>query len=349
MPITTPTAVRLTTSPSRRGLLTGTGAVALLAACGSGDGASTPTGAVTAAGSTPAQATTATVEHALGTAEVPVDPRRIAVVGRRGTFAILLDLGLEPVGALDATFVLGQPFHPLVQEEADAAGTQPIALADAGPSVEQVAGLTPDLIIGAAVDLEDVYPELQAIAPTVGIDWDFVDPLANVRAVGAAVGRAAEAEEMAAAFDAEVEERAAEVAASGTVSIGTVSIAGLFAPDDLRVYRSGNLVASIAGRLGAQVVPTEEELPLDPADPVLSDISLEQLGLLDGDRLISFVNLGEENDATYRDLLTLPVVQAVPAIASGQVLELDPQLAFGTAGMEGLRVLLDEVAGFLAS
>lgn len=343
MPVTTPVAARSTTHPSRRSLLTGTGAVALLAACGSGDEA-TPGGAATEAGGAPAPTATRTVEHALGTAEVPVDPRRIAVVGRRGTFAVLLDLGLEPVGALDASFVLGQPFHPLVQEEAEAAGTQPIALADAGANVEQVAGLDPDLIIGAAVDLEDVYPELQAIAPTVGVDWDFVDPLANVRAVGAAVGLGAEADRMAAAFDADVEERAAGAPASGTVSI-----AGLFAPDDLRVYRSGNLVASIAERLGARVVPTEEELPLDPADPVLSDISLEQLGLLGGDRLISFVNLGEENDAAYRDLLTLPVVQAVPAVAAGRVLELDPQLAFGTAGMEGLRVLLDEVAGFLAS
>lgn len=334
------------TRTRRARALLGVLAVSLLAlaACGGDDDASeaAPTAEAPAEGEAASSGTRA-VEHAFGTTDVPTDPERIAVVGRRGTLPILLDLGFEPIAALDASFILGQPFHPLITERTDEIGVEPIAMADTGPNLEQVAALRPDLIIGAAIDISDVADPLAEIAPTVGIEWDFEDPLANVLAVGEAMGRGEEAAELVADFEAEV-----DAVAAGIEDPGTVSIMGLFAPDDLRVYRSGNFVGQLVERLGGEVVPTEAELPVDPEDPIINDVSLEQLELLRGDRLISFVNVGEELRSAYRAIEAEPVVQGLPAFRTGQVLEVDPQLVFGTAGVTGLRELLGQLEAFFA-
>lgn len=195
-------------------------------------------------------------------AVVPTEPERIAVVGRRGTLPILLDLGVEPIA----------------------------------------------------------------------------------RAVGDAVGLGEEAAELVADFEAEVDDAAAQIE-----DPGTVSIMGLFSPDDLRVDRSGNFVGQLVERLGGDVVPREEEPAVDPEDPIVNYVSLEQLDLLRGDRLITFVDLSEELQSAYRALEAEPVVHALPAFQRGEVLEVDPQLVFGTAGLTGLRELLDQLESFFAA
>ena len=196
-----------------------------LAACGSDDAASTtnppadpapttpepsattsatdvaPTSAAPSSTAEAASTLTRTVEHELGTSEVPVDPQRIVVVDRRGSLAFLLELGFEPVGALDATWLFGQPFHPLIAERAKAAAVAPIDDTD-GPNLEQIVALEPDLIIGNVRDMGETSDELAQIAPTIGLAWNFADPLANAVAIGNALGRADEAQALVDEFQA---------------------------------------------------------------------------------------------------------------------------------------------------
>lgn len=282
------------------------------------------------------------VEHEFGTSDVPVDPQRIVVVGRRGTLPILLDLGFEPVGALDASFILGQPFHPMITDRTDAIGVEPIGSADRTPNIEQVAALRPDLIIGFSRDFGEGSEELAQIAPIVGIPWNFSDPLANVTTVGAVMGVEDDAAALVADFEAEL-----QAAAESVQSPGTISIAGLFAPDDLRIYRSGNLLGQLIEQLGGEIVPTVEELPLDAEDAEVNSVSIERIDLLSGERLISFVNLGQESVDAYREIEAGALVQALPAFQNDQVLEVDPQLVFGTAGIAGLRVVLAQLVDFI--
>jgi iron complex transport system substrate-binding protein len=283
---------------------------------------------------------TRTVEHELGTSEVPVDPQRIVVVDRRGTLAFLMELGFTPVGALDATWLFGEPFHPLIADQAAAAGVQPIDSTD-GPNVEQIALLEPDLIIGNVRDMAETPDELAQIAPTIGLAWNFADPLANAVTIGEALGRGEAAQALVDRF-----EEALGAAAAATADPGTVSIVGLFATDDIRIYREHNLYGVLTERLGGQVVPTEAELPYDPEDNEVNAISLEQIGLASGARVISFVNLAAESDAAYRALASDPLIQSLRAFQSGQVLEADPQLAFGAAGTTGITAMLDQLVAF---
>jgi iron complex transport system substrate-binding protein len=290
-----------------------------------------------------ADGATRTVEHALGTSEVPVDPQRIVVVDRRGSLAFLLELGLEPVGALEATWLFGEPFHPLIAEQAESAGVEPIDGTD-GPNLEQIATLQPDLIIGNVRDMAETSDELAQIAPTVGLEWNFADPLANAVTIGDAVGRGEEAQALVDDFDASL-----DAAAADTADPGTVSILGLFAVDDIRIYREHNLYGVLTERLGGEIVPTESELAFDPEDNEVNFVSLEEIGMARGDRAISFVNLASEADAAYRALESEALVQALPAFQAGQVLEADPQLAFGAAGTTGINAMLEQLVEFYNS
>ncbi len=290
-----------------------------------------------------ADAATRTVEHELGTSEVPVDPQRIVVVDRRGTLAFLLELGIEPVGALEAAWLFGDPFHPMVMDAAVSAGVAPIDGTD-GPNLEQIAALQPDLIIGNVRDMAETEAELAQIAPTIGLAWNFADPLANAVTIGAAVDRSEEAQTLVDDFDA-----ALEAAASDTTDPGDVSIIGLFAPDDIRIYRSANLFARLTEALGGVMVPSEAELALDPEDDEVNFVSLEEIGLAGGSRLISFVNVAPEADSAYRSLESEAIVQALPGFQSGLVLEADPQLAFGAAGATGINAMLTQLVEFYDS
>lgn len=288
----------------------------------------------------PSDSATRTVEHELGTSEVPVDPQRIVVVDRRGTLAFMLELGVEPVGALDATWLFGEPFHPLIADAAESAGVEPIDSTD-GPNLEQIALVEPDLIIGNVRDMAETEDKLAELAPTIGLAWNFADPLANAITIGEALGVGDQAQALVDGFEVSL-----DAAAAQTDTPGTVSIIGLFAPDDIRIYREQNLYGAFAERLGGEVVPTEDELPLDPEDNEVNYVSMEQIGLASGEHVISFVNLSSESDAGYRALETDALVQALPGFQNGQVLEADPQLAFGAAGVTGMEAMLAQLVEF---
>lgn len=310
------------------------------AACGDDTAGTSDPAPSTTTTAAPEAAQPRTVDHELGTSDVPADPQRIVVVDRRGSLAFLLELGFEPVGALDATWLFGEPFHPLIADRAEAAGVEPIDSTD-GPNLEQIAALEPDLIIGNVRDMGEAADELAALAPTIGLAWNFADPLANAIAIGDALDRADEARALVEEFEQSLADAAAQIS-----DPGTVSIIGLFAADDIRIYREQNLYGALTEQLGGEVVPTEAELPYDPEDNELNYVSLEQIGLAAGERVISFVNRSAEGAAAYQALESEPLVQALPAFQSGQVLEADPQLAFGAAGVTGIDAMLEQLVAF---
>lgn len=325
--------------PTRREFLIGAAGLLVLAPYGCGSGESGGSGETTAGG-------TRTVEHAFGTTQVPANPQRIAVVGRRGLFAILLDLGFEPIAALDGSFYFGQPFHPLVADRAQELDVEPIEPADAGPNIEQVAALDPDLIIGASADFEQVASQLAQIAPTVGIEWDFVDPTTNVQAVGDVMGVGDEAAAQVEAFWADVDTVAADLPDPDTVSLSQA-----VSTEEMRIYTGNNLVGQLVEDFGGQVVP--EELPPDPLRPGLfTHVSFERVNLLSGDWLVFLVNTASEEaggQEAYREALDNPLFQRLPAVQAGQVLEVDTQLVFGTAGLTGMREVLSQLETFFST
>jgi len=141
-----------------------------------------------APGEETAPAATRSFTHAHGTTEIPARPARIVVLE-----PVQLDstvaLGAIPVGAAVLSEAAGVPAY--LRPDADAVETVGTVQT---PNLEKIAALRPDLVIGTESRHADLYDRLSAIAPTVFMG-NQADPWQdNVRFVGRALGREADAE-----------------------------------------------------------------------------------------------------------------------------------------------------------
>lgn len=203
---------------SRRFLLVGGGAtaVAVLSGCGRAD-------------SGPDQPSTdRTVASAMGDVTLPMNPKRVVCADFFVAFAVV-DAGTTPVG------VCGEGYDGTgeVYEEklADAASVGDFT----EPNLESVAAQKPDLIIRSIETERSLYDQLRQIAPTYILDGEGKNLVERSLAIGAAVGRRENAENLRDEFDTlceEVRSKRADVLADltfaqlGPFAKGSVFVAG---------------------------------------------------------------------------------------------------------------------------
>jgi ABC-type Fe2+-enterobactin transport system substrate-binding protein len=191
--------------PTRRGILAGSAAAAVAAlllgttaACGDGGNGDT---------AAPAAAGPRSVQHDLGTTEVPAQPKRIVSLSVTLTGHLL---------ALDASVVASQvapgPFSDkagFFMQYAAKAAEKKVEVAYSGTEVdlEKVVGFKPDLIIGAASGADSsakMYEQIKAIAPTLIYRYDNISWQDLTKKIGEAIGRGEQATTLLADFDAKV-------------------------------------------------------------------------------------------------------------------------------------------------
>ena len=131
-----------------------TAGVAVVAACGSDK-----LGTVADDGSV-------TVAHAFGETRIPSPPKRVVSAGFTEQDD-LLAVGIVPIAVTD--WFGGEPFGVWPWAQTKLGGARPVLLSLAdGIKVDQIAGLTPDLIVATNAGLDqDTYTKLSAIAPTI--------------------------------------------------------------------------------------------------------------------------------------------------------------------------------------
>lgn len=124
-------------------------------------------------GPTSADARSRTVLHARGSTAVPINPRRVAVLGD-GLLDLTLALGILPVAATSIEARRSQERGPFYSWLGPLAGAiAPVGL-PAAPSLHQVTAARPDLVVGEFSD--DVsYARMAALAPTVALDMAHTD------------------------------------------------------------------------------------------------------------------------------------------------------------------------------
>lgn len=266
-------------------------------------------------------AETRTVEHALGTSEVPTNPQRLVVVDGEGTtVGYLVRLGIYPIaGTTDEdTNAEDEPFAPLGPEAAD------IQVLDGElVPLESIAALTPDLILlSTGTGDPDVYDQLTSIAPTLAVDVTYRG-FDDLYAVAGLFDASSVADEVVASFDAQIDEARAQIGECGTVSIISDRAEGI-----LKSYDPDFYVHTIfAQRLGCQLVPTATELGVD-FDFGIADVSAELLASFSGDTLLLFQRPGTpQSIEALRDLNSLD--DFLPAVQSGRVGVFNDQDLFG--------------------
>lgn len=118
-----------------------------------------------------------TVQHAAGQTTLSKRPVRVAVIGPYA-LDLLLSIGVQPAGYAETSyFKLGAPGSAITEVPylGSRVRTRPVNLGTREqPSLEAIAALRPDLIVGQDDMHAELYPQLARIAPTLladGADW----------------------------------------------------------------------------------------------------------------------------------------------------------------------------------
>ncbi|SFB50379.1 iron complex transport system substrate-binding protein [Amycolatopsis marina] len=258
-----------------------------------------------------------TIESALGTAEIPQRPERIVTLGQ-GSAETAIALGQAPVGI--ESYEWGSDdtgYLPWIHEAVTAEGGQLPTQFTGGEDIdfEAIVELAPDVILAPWSGItQEQFDILNDIAPTVAYpgkawstDWDE-----QIKIIGKALGRTADADELITG----IEQRFAEAAATRpryadvtfsyiyTNGPGTL---GVFLPDEQRV--------AMVSKLGLTVDPVVQTLPeTEGTDSAL--IGLEQADKLrDSDLVFTFY----ANPETKKEIEAQPLYKSIPAVERGSV------------------------------
>lgn len=269
-----------------------------------------------------------TVQHAMGDTTVDAEPERIVVIDSPHLDA-LVALGITPVGATESGATNGLPGYL-----ADGLGTTEIVGTTAEPDLEAIAGLEPDLIIGARVRHEAMYDRLSAIAPTVFSENSGTNWQEQARITAAAVDRSDEMETLLTDLD----DRAARVGEAVGAEGRTASIVR-FRAENFRLYGpatfSGTILTQVGFDLGAR----------DWNEYSMLELSPENYDRIDGD-VVFFTDRAGSADASTRGAVT-SVWGALPAVTQGNVHEVEDETWMVGIGVVGAGIILDDIERLL--
>ena len=313
---------------SRRRLLrvgwAGVSGAALLgvAGCGaSGEGADGSSG-------------TRTVRHELGRAEVPARPRRVVAMDPYASLQTALAVGSPVVGS--PTF----PDEPFPGYLGNTAGVEGLGYDQ--PSLEKIAALKPDLIVGWVdwIEYHEAYDELSRIAPTVAARSTY-DWKENSRVVADALNARRKVEKLI----SDHEDRLGKLKESlgGRSERPTVSV---LKPreDVLEAYTDRFYVGRILEEVGVR--RPEGQLAEDPQE-ISRELGQESVSEADADVIFLMVGGGGEDEEASRDALgrlrSNPLWGRLRAVKNDRVHEVDPNAWFITSGPQAANVVLDDL------
>jgi iron complex transport system substrate-binding protein len=308
---------------TRREFLIGAGLIALAPGCGSGEGTDENTPSANAR----------TIEHPLGTTEVPGRPERIVSLSGNEITDILIALDRKPIASMG-----DGDFAPALEGETE--GIETLSYdSDYQPNLEALAALDPDLILGYSYN-EPVYEELSRIAPTVILsdERDFKVWVDNV-------ARATFAEEEAEEAMEEYEARVAEVREK--VEGAKISVVR---PQDeaLLLYGPPSNAGMILEELGLEIQPVPEEAADWSGDGTraIGELSLEYIPELTGEHIF-IISYDLEEGTTPEDLLRQPIWQSLDAVKEGRAHPVEG-IAWTNHGILGAIEMIDEVERAIA-
>ena len=249
------------------------------------------------------------VEHKFGSTEITAEPQRIVTVGLMDQDA-LLALGIVPVGTTEWFGEYPGAIHPWAQDELGSS-PPPEVLSSVSTEFEKIAALAPDLILAQYAGLDQAtFDTLSQIAPTIAQPGEYVDygvPWQDLtRTVGAAVGRAAEADRLVTDLETDIAAAAAEHPEfSGATALTVTPFEGYY------VYGPQDPRSRFLADLGFEIPAAVGELT---GEQFGANVSREQIGLLDTDVLIWVT----EGDVGQESIRSDPLYAGFEVVAQGR-------------------------------
>jgi iron complex transport system substrate-binding protein len=248
--------------------------------------------------------------------ELPLDAPAERIVVLEWTYAEdLLALGVQPIGVADME---GYSTWVNVEPALDASVT------DVGtrqePSLEAIAALEPELIIGVQFRHEPIYDDLAAIAPTllfnpypeVGQQDQFDEMEQTFRTIAQAVGREAEAEKVLTAMHESFEQVAGTLEEGGHAGQPAVLVQAFSSGDApaLRLFTDNAMAVRIMEMIGL-----ENAWEGEPDIYGFNTVGVEALPEL-GNAYFFYV-VQEEDDVFANQLAGNPVWEGLEFVQSG--------------------------------
>ena len=275
------------------------------------------TGAATAG----AQEFPVTIAHAYGTTTIDKPAERVVTWGWSSTEASIA-LGVVPVGF--PTFRsegFDEDVVPWVAEALTKAGAEPPFILDnsAGPPIEQIAALKPDLILAIYSGItEDEYKLLSRIAPVVPFpetpwtaSWQQVVTIA-----GDALGKPDEGRALVARLEQFVKDEAAKYPElAGTSAVTLIDYDGALA-----IHSADDARAKMLALAGMTIPPKPEAA--GASEGFWYPMSYENADQIPADVLIPFFSSTEAADAFF----AIPTIAAAPQVRKGAVVRMDDRI-----------------------
>lgn len=283
-------------------------------------------------------ATTTTIEHAMGTTDIKGTPKRIVVLSNEGTEAALA-LGITPVGA--AKSHEGDPWYDHIKDQM---GDAVVVGTEAEISIEKVASLKPDLIIGTKIRQEKDYAKLSKIAPTVFSETLRGDFKSNFELYSRALNKEAEGKNLLKAFDDNI---VATKEALGDKTKQEVSVVR-FMTDKSRIYYTDSFSGVIFDQLGFPRVPEQEKFfkNNDKLGKLAVDLGKEAIPDMNGDVLFYFTFTPTGDDSaltTEKEWTADPLWKNLDVVKKGNVHRVDDAIWNTSGGILSANIVLDEI------
>ena len=270
-----------------------------------------------------------TIEHAMGTTEVPDHPIRVITLTNETTEAALA-LGVTPVGAPQSWY--GEPWYPHLGERLD--GTEVLGT-ELAVNVELVAALEPDLIIGSRKRDEAIYGQLSAIAPTV-----FIEGLGawkdNFAFVADVLNRETEGEAALQNYEARLDALKAGLGDNAGESLSVVR----FVPGQTYLYLNGSFLGHVLSDAGFTRPPGQDGEGLSLA------VGRESIPDMDGDRIfwLTYDSGDGKGDAMAEEFIHDPLWSRLKAVQDGRVYEVDDGVWATAGGYFAAQEMLGDLA-----
>ncbi|MDY6898098.1 MAG: iron-siderophore ABC transporter substrate-binding protein [Cyanobacteriota bacterium] len=268
---------------------------------------------------------TRVVKHAMGESKVPLNPKRVVVIGGLDN---VLALGIKPIAAT----TLGDNNY-LNYLESKTKEVQKVGV-NGSPNLEKILYLKPDLILGLNWDA-DIYQQLSQIAPTVLADGDkswkeWLTKFAE------ALGKTETAEILLQNYNQRINTLCQQL--GNRLDNTQVSLVN-FWNNYTRIYMNDSFAGSIIKEIGLPRPSYQDK------DKIHENISLELIPQLESD--VIFLSIGGHNPSRLKKFTNHPLWSRLEAVRENRVYQVSSDTWISSWGMIGANSVLDDLFKFL--
>lgn len=296
--------------------------IVLLAACGSNS----------SDGKSGNKEKTRTVESAIGSTDNIKDkPKRIVTLYQGATDAAVA-MGIKPVGVVESW--LEAPTYKYLRDDLK---DVKIVGQETQPNLEEIEKLKPDLIIASKIRHEQIFDQLQEIAPTVATEtvFTFKD---TVKLMGEALNQENKSKELLTKWDdrvADFKEKAKKDIKNWPMSVSVVN----FRADHARIYQTG-FAGSILTELGFKGPKNVKDKKQD----IITLTDKESIPQMDADVIYYFMDdQGKAVEKAYKEWTSHPLWKQLDAVKAKQVHKVDEITWNMGGGIIAANMMLDDI------